>query len=172
MEEKIYIENKQTLKLVFEQYYKPLVLYANNLIHSKEASEDFVQNIFVTLWKDKRHFENNKTLKAFLYKAIRNKCLNYIKHEQVKQKYSIDILNNTVEAKVAETEHEMVVYLHNAIARLPKRRKQVIKLYLKGLKNQEIAERLSIKLQTVKILKVQAYQNIRSYFKDKKLRNM
>ena len=49
---------------------------------------------------------------------------------------------------------------------LPERKREIIKLSLRGLKNNEISENLGIKLQTVKTLKSQAYKILREQFKD------
>ncbi|MNR25783.1 RNA polymerase sigma factor [compost metagenome] len=56
--------------------------------------------------------------------------------------------------------------LYKAIEVLPDRKKEIIKLSLKGLKNTEIAEELGIQLQTVKTLKSQSYKILRDQFRD------
>ena len=62
-------------------------------------------------------------------------------------------------------EEEIVVQLHQAIEILPERKREILKLSLKGIKNNEIAEILNIKLQTVKTLKSQSYKILRDQFK-------
>jgi RNA polymerase sigma-70 factor (ECF subfamily) len=63
-------------------------------------------------------------------------------------------------------EEEIVNQLYKAIEVLPDRKKEIIKLSLKGIKNNEIAETLGIKLQTVKTLKSQSYKILRAQFID------
>jgi RNA polymerase sigma factor (sigma-70 family) len=63
-------------------------------------------------------------------------------------------------------EEEIVCKLYKAIEILPKRKKEIIKLSLKGFNNSEIAEELDIKLQTVKTLKSQSYNILREQFQE------
>lgn len=171
MDNALHITDKTVLKWVFDTYYKPLVIYSKGIIHSETASEDVVQDIFIDLYKNKNHFENEIALRAFLYKTTRNKCLNIIKHKKVKDNYVQKVIHESDEAyhHELETQTETVRLLHSAIEQLPERRKQIVKLYVQGLRNTEIAEKLNINIQTVKNLKSKAYEDLRIYFKNSEL---
>lgn len=157
------------IKNIFDTYYETLVLYANRFLPLKDECEDIVQDIFVSLWEKEQTFPEEISLKVFLYKATRNKCFNVIKHNKVKNKY----VASTIQALEDDNlflkqilEEEIVRQLHKAIEVLPNRKKEIIKLSLMGLKNNEIAETLGIKLQTVKTLKSQSYKILRVQFKE------
>ncbi|QTD38582.1 RNA polymerase sigma-70 factor [Polaribacter batillariae] len=163
------IQIKQDFKQIFDDNYEALVLYATRFLPLKETSEDLVQDLFVDLWNKNNSFPDNLSLKAYLYKATRNKCYNIIKHYKVKDKHSL----NTIKALHDDNlffknilEEEIVKQLHQAIEKLSDRKKEIIKLSLKGIKNNEISENLGIKLQTVKTLKSQAYKILREQFRD------
>lgn len=160
---------KSSLKEIFDKYYEALVSYANKFLFSKHECEDIVQDVFVGLWKKENSFPDKVSLKAFLYKSVRNKCYNVIKHNKVKNKHAGSIkqsLENDNLFLRQILEEEIVHQLYKAIEVLPKRKKEIIKLSLKGLKNPEIAEELGIKLQTVKTLKSQSYKILREQFKE------
>lgn len=163
MKGKIHINNKKQLKSVFDAYYKSLVVFAKTICHT-EDSEDMVQEVFVKLWKDRTSFEDIKALRSFLYKAVKNKCLNYLKHEKIKKNYAERTINTIEDSKYTENvSHKLEVTqtLHRNISLLSERKKQVIMYMIKGMRNQEIAERMGIQLQTVKTLKSQAYKELR-----------
>ena len=156
------------LKDVFNEHYRSLVSYANNFIDSTAECQDLVQDVFVVLWEKKLIFPDSTSLKVYLYKSVRNKCYNSIKHKQVKDNYATTLKNlqddNLFLKQVVD--EEIAKELYNAIEKLPNRKKEIIKLSLMGVKNKDIALRLDIKLQTVKTLKSQTYKILREQFKD------
>lgn len=156
------------IRKIFDQYYRSLVQFANRFLSIDEC-EDLVQDIFIGIWEKENAFQDELHLKVFLYKAVRNKCYNVIKHNLVKNKYA----ENTIKSLEDDDlflkqilEEDIVCQLYKAIEILPNRKKEIIKLSLKGLKNADIAEELGIQLQTVKTLKSQSYKILRDQFKD------
>lgn len=169
LEPKESIMSNSDLKKIFDKYYASLVHYANRFLNDVDEGEDLVQDVFVGLWEKENTFSDELSLKVFLYKAVRNKCYNVIKHNLVKNKYA----ENTIQSLDDDNlflkellEEEIVSQLHKAIEVLPERKKEIIKLSLKGLKNTEISDILEIKLQTVKTLKSQSYKILRNQFRD------
>ena len=160
--------NRGDLKKIFYAYYDTLVIYANTFLVSRGECEDAVQDIFVDLWEKDKKFPDEISLKVYLYKTTRNKCYNIIKHNKVRERYASHVLSSIEDDNLflkQVLEEEIVRQLHKAIQVLPDRKRQIIQLSLKGLKNNEIAETLAIKLQTVKTLKSQSYEILRKQFK-------
>tara|TARA_R110001592_G_scaffold237028_5_gene495766 strand:+ start:469 stop:1008 length:540 start_codon:yes stop_codon:yes gene_type:complete len=161
--------SKSDLKRIFDTYYEALVQYANRFLYPKDECEDLVQDVFVGLWEKENAFPDEISLKVYLYKTVRNKCYNVIKHNKVKNKYAESIVESLEDDNLflkQILEEEIVRQLYQAIEVLPQRKKEIIKLSLKGLKNTEIAEELQIKLQTVKTLKSQSYKILREQFQE------
>ena len=54
--------------MLFDRYYRPLVLYAGSLIDDDTMAEDLVQEFFVRLWEDDylKHIEE-KALVSYLF---------------------------------------------------------------------------------------------------------
>lgn len=154
---------------MFDTYYEALVKYANRFLILTDECEDLVQDVFVGLWEKENTFPDETALKVFLYKSVRNKCYNVIKHNKVKDNYAENIVMSIEDDNLFLNqilEEEIVRLLYRAIDVLPERKKEIIKLSLKGLTNSEIAEELDIKLQTVKTLKSQSYTILREQFRD------
>lgn len=158
---------KNEIKQIFDRYYETLVQYVSRFIGLKGECEDLVQDIFIDLWEKENIFSNEVVLKAYLYKTARNKCYNVLKHNKVKDNYAtnkIKILEDDSLFLKQILEEEVVRQLHKAINLLPQRKQEIIKLSLKGLRNNEIADTLGIKVQTVKTLKSQSYKILREQF--------
>ena len=43
---------EMAIKILYDRYYRPLVLYADEFVESLTVSEDIVQDFFVRLWED------------------------------------------------------------------------------------------------------------------------
>lgn len=153
------------IKHLFDLYYTRLCYFAHKLIGDKEASEDIVQDAFVAYWKKSADFDNELSIKSFLYLTVKNACLNVIRHGEVVKKFA-ESQDNTgqIEEKITENiiRSEVAGEIHTAIANLPKGCRQVLELaYFGELKNDEIAEQLQISINTVKTQKARALQLLR-----------
>ena len=67
----------------FRNYYPMFVSFARNFVQSREVCEDLVQEAFVALLEQGCTFDNEYLAKGFLYKTLRNKCLNHLRHERI-----------------------------------------------------------------------------------------
>lgn len=152
--EKLSLKDKVTFNFVFNEYYKPLVLFASNFLNDdKGISEDMVQDIFTNLLQTNREFNNLVALKSFLYISVRNACLNHYKHKKVRHLYSEEKKATGVKEvfflnKVLE--EEIYSHLVKSVSQLPKKCRKIFDYSLEGMRNAEIASNLKISIETVK----------------------
>jgi RNA polymerase sigma-70 factor (ECF subfamily) len=148
----------------FNSNYLRFNSFAFHYLSDKNECEDIVQDVFITFWEQKKVFPNLTSVKAYFYTSIRNMCLNQIKHDRVKQKYFQES-----QYKIESTEFfwEAVIrkeangIIYDEINKLPPMEKKVLLLSLKEYSNEQIADELNIKLNTVKTHKSRAYQVLR-----------
>jgi len=161
--------NKQAFEKFFNMFYKALCLFAGKYVYDDALAEDIVQEVFITLWKKWSNFKNLTSVKTFLYEAVRNKSLNYIKHIDVRKRF------RESQIREMESEHYFVNHLleeethrilYEEINKLPTQCCKILLLSLEGLKNQEIAEDLSVSINTVKTQKKIAYKHLRLNLKN------
>ncbi len=157
-------------KKLFDSYFPSLCVFANKFLNDEDLSKDIVQEVFVKIWNKVSEFESEKSMRVYFYLATKNSCLDYIKKEK-KRKVSTN-LDEIVDLEDADFVNEVVreeTYrmLDIAIAKLPEKAQQVMRLSLKGLSNNEIAEELSLSINTVKTHKVLAFRKIRAAFGEK-----
>lgn len=140
------------IRQLFDRYYRPLVLYADEYLKDRCAAEDLVQELFVRLCEN-NHLLNvpDTAVPAYLYSAVRNRCISYHQKKDVlrgtKELDGVDIPVELVSG-VDEDQMERVI---SEVEKLPERTRQVVEcVMLKGMKYKEAANELNISVNTVK----------------------
>ena len=154
---------------MFDTYYRPLCNFADRYLENDNLAEDFVQETFVYLWQNQTNFMDEVSTKVFLYRTVKNKCLNQIKHLKIKHEIHNIISDNDSEENLFERNYikeETIRLFYEAIKTLPESCRSIIELAIKGLSNPEIAEELKISVNTVKTHKKTAYNQLRIKLKD------
>ncbi len=151
--------NSKALNSIFKLYYAALCYFADRIIANKEEAEDIVSESFLKLWKIHENFDSLYGVRAFLYVATRNACLNYLKQADRVTRQQVDVahlLDPEMDKTFAEvTRAEVLRDVYAAIETLPAQCKKIVRLsFIEGLKNHEIAEQLNISIHTVKNQKV------------------
>ena len=154
---------------IFAKLYPVICAFSRKYLKDSHESEDVTQDIFIELWNQRNIFESFEQIKAYLYISAKNKCLNIIKHTNIKEKYkqitaSVRDVESSFEEDVIRT--EVIAHIKNSIDKLPGQRKKVIMLSLNGYKNNEIAEELNISVNTVKLHKKLAYESLKKELKN------
>jgi len=165
----------QAFASFFNLYYPSLCYFGEHLIHDRPAAEDIVKDTFIMLWKKHKDFETQQNIKAFLYITTRNACLNFIRHQKVKNAYRKDQVyldDSKEEGRVLNEMIRMEVLhqIYSEIEKFPEKRKQIFKMaYLEGMKNEEISIELGVSVNTIKTQKARAILALRTKFTDQQL---
>jgi len=152
--EKIQSGNESAYEMIFRTFYQPLCRYAYSFLEDKEEAEEVVQSAFITVWEKRKSIDIQTSLKSYLYRMVRNGCLNVIKHEKVKQQHVAhemavtEVSYESVSQKVYASELESKI--SEALKALPEQCRLVFQLSrFEELKYQEIADQLQISVKTV-----------------------
>jgi len=166
-------KDKRQFDVVFRQLYQPLCYFAFNYLKDRDLAEDVVQGVFLNLLNLDQTYESGNHLKQYLYKSVRNACLNEINrlsiHEEIIDKIKPDEYQADNEADFFQTVVRAEVYreIIDAIESLPKECKRIFKMaYIENLDNQEISDKLAISINTVKSQKNNAKKRLRIILKD------
>lgn len=148
------IETKEGFELMFRAHYPRLCAFAATFLNDKEEAEEIVQTMFCRLWEQRDSLDITISLQAYLFRAVRNACLNQIKKTQIRDAYKVmnleEINNNPEFQPDRTTEKELRQRIEKAIAELPEQCRLVFKLSrFEELKYKEIAEQLNISIKTV-----------------------
>jgi RNA polymerase sigma-70 factor (family 1) len=153
------------MEAVFRRYYSKLFYFAYKIIESKASAEDVVQDVFLRFQDRLPQFNSETALGSFLYLSVKNACLNLLRHRAVEAKHEASVaFSFEEEASFLENLIRAEVYgeIHQAIQSLPAGCRTVINFaYFDGLKNEEIANRLQVSVNTVKTQKQRGLQLLR-----------
>jgi RNA polymerase sigma-70 factor (family 1) len=165
---------ESSLAYFFKEHHRSLCFFASKIVNDPFQAEDIVADCFIKLWNRRDTFETPENIKAFLYIACRNNCLNYLRdlkrRTDAQELYfqQLDLQSDEILYDIIDT--EVVDILAREIEGLPDKCKKVFKLiYLEGKNTDEIAAALNLNVQTVRNHKTRAIELLRSQFLKKGL---
>ncbi|AUP78042.1 sigma-70 family RNA polymerase sigma factor [Flavivirga eckloniae] len=163
---------KLTLKefeKVFKRLYEPFCLLAYKYIKDLDQAKDIVQEVFVKVWEKKVPFENEDKIEGYIYKMVINKAIDFLRSKDVKyfETHSLEKLKTLQKENYFPWEDVITVssdLIESALKSLPNKQEEVMRLSIEDYKNKEIAEKMSIAVNTVKGYKKEAYKTLRKTF--------
>ena len=148
--------DKIVFDYIFNYYYSTLCAFSMQFLNDKDVVEDLVQDFFVSLWMEAPVRKINSSLKSYLFSGVKNRCLDYQKHQKVDQKYrryTFFFANNDENyADNFLAESELRHAIEKCVEKLPPRCREIFEMSrLRGLSNQEIAIELGISKRTIEV---------------------
>ena len=141
-------------QLLFEKYYPKLVVFAVKYLDDRETARDIVQDALLHLYESRQSITIQTSLKSYLYSTVKNRCMNYIKHRQVRERHREMItrsgngLDPDLNEKMDATELE--ARIHEIVSRLPEQCRRIYFMSrVEGKRNREISGELNLSIRTV-----------------------
>lgn len=163
-------KDKRVWKEFFDSYYESLCNHCYRILHEKLVVEDIVQEIFIKVWDGNLIFKDEKALSAYLYKAVTNNALKYLRdihaEEERLRLWSEAEQNMSEDDFSSVVQEEVLRKLRELINHLPAERRKILLMSMEGLKGEEIAEQLGVSVNTVKQQKYRAYKFIKEQLGD------
>jgi RNA polymerase sigma-70 factor (family 1) len=146
--------DEASFERMFRTHYARLCAFAATMIDDRDEAEEVVQTMFCRLWEQRNALDITISVQAYLFRSVRNACLNHIKKMQIRETYkamNLENLNQNPEYQPDRTTHsELSKKIEQAIADLPEQCRLVFKMSrFEELKYKEIAEQLGISIKTV-----------------------
>lgn len=152
---------------VFRQYYTSLCICAFGITGRKDIAEEVVQEVFYNIWKERDHIQILRSVKSYLYGAVRNQSLRYQEQLLVQERHRDYVLNNSHQSVDSSPQDQLELkeledVINRTLQKLPERRMQIFRMHrMEGKKYKEIAERFSISVKTVEAEMTKAYRTLR-----------
>lgn len=166
--------NDDCFELLFKHYYQRLTRFAWRYVRSTAIAEELVQDLFAQLWVERRSLEITGTVQSYLYAAVRNRCLNLIKHEKIKEKYNRLWVSETMDSvsppedsgglgQEQKREREILNEIRKVVEDLPRKQRMTYLLSRQdGLTYQEIAHLNGVSVKAVEKRMAKALETLRS----------
>ncbi len=170
---KKFLKDRQVgdFKELYDLYYQGLCYFAYGYLNDYQESEGAVQECFVKLWEGRYEINSEEKLGGYLYATVRNYCKNQLRQNKTQEAF---IKNQSIQATNDWEEDDSLSFIKSEVYReilktieqLPARMQEVFKLsYLTQLTEDEVAERLSISVNSVKTQKQRAKKILRKELK-------
>jgi len=176
--------NQQAFTGLFRLFYSKLHSFCMQYVHVKEVAEEITNDVFIKLWNRREEIVQINNLSTYLFVAVKNYSLNYLKqyshlHVAVEDNEGASGLINRNDPEQELEWKEISFQLNQAIDNLPDQCRTIFKLVKEdGFRYKEVAEILGISPRTVEtqlfraIKKLQAIVNIYIQHPDRKQRKL
>ncbi len=159
----------KSLKELYERYYDKLCYFSFGYVKSVDVSKDVVSDVFLNIWIKKETLTIETNLKAYFYKATRNRALRLLSKEKsnfenLKIVDSLNMFSDDTAIGTLEYE-ELESVIESILNKLPPKRQVVFRLSrIDKLSYKEIAEALSISVNTVQNHMIKAMEYLADEF--------
>ena len=157
----MHILNSSNFQKFYNTYYKRCSKFAMSYVHNDWVAEDIASDALIKLWEMtlKEHVDNPKTI---LFTILRNKALDYLKHEKIARnaltdltefhKRDLEIRISTLEAcdpqKIFAADIQSII--HKSLFGLPKNTKEIFEMNrFQNMSKTEIAKHFDITVKGV-----------------------
>ena len=174
----LFIGDEETYIFLFREYYVSLCSYSRRYVGRKDVAEEIVSDTFMKIWENRERIEINTSIKAYLFNAVCNNSLNYLR--KLKSKNNIvEYFNETISENIgfesiSEDIEEQSLIMENmgqkieeAVSRLPEQQQKVFRLRrFEGKKTKEVAEMMGLSVKTIEMHLSKATLHIRENLKE------
>ncbi len=135
---------------LFRGHYHRMKKYAFYFLKNEEEADDLIQDVFLQFWSKREFLDAEKNETAFLFRILRNKCLNLLKRKIVEGKYFS--FQNSLETErlyhisfeqqddFESLEDRLSLELESLIAEMPEKCGQAFRMkWIEGKKIRDIA---------------------------------
>lgn len=148
--------DEQAFESLYRAHFTALCAFARKFVADPAEAEELVQELFLALWEKRGDLMPTVSMRSYLFAAVRNSCLNHIKHLKVREKFQAHSLalspEYAIDPAVALQAAELQARITLAIDALPDRCGEIFKLSrYEGMKYQEIADQLQLSPRTVEV---------------------
>lgn len=154
--------NEEAYKYIYDHHYVLLCHVANQYLKDNFLSETIVGDVIFHLWEARETLHITVSVRSYLMKAVRNRCMDYLKsgHETKEFSFSVLVPEEMSEEKYLQSdnyplgillERELENEIRAAINKLPIECRCVFeKSRFEEKKYEEISQELGISINTVK----------------------
>lgn len=167
--EEIDVSENVAFKDIYDRYHPILYTLALNMLRDSESARDVVQNVFLKFWMHRKVLATltNVNILNYLYTMTKNSVLSIIKRKKIELKVYSEkkMTDNALDEGVYERliANEKYHLVEKAIVRLSPIKQKIVSLKREGFTNVEVAQKLNLSVNTVKVHYAVALKKIKEY---------
>jgi RNA polymerase sigma-70 factor (family 1) len=138
---------------LFIKYYKLLCVSAYFFLKDEQEAKDLVQTFFIDVWEKKLYLHFHDDIKGYLYRAIKNRCLNQLSKQKTRDKNHKAFADLQDEKCSAHDEIQPDYYgqMRSTLETMTGQKKLAIQMvYVKGKRYQDAANEMGISINSFK----------------------
>src|SRR5690554_1550705 len=169
----------QNFNKLFDEYNERFIRFAFGYVKERAAAEDFVSEAFISYWENRRELSSDTHPPAYILIIVKNKCLNFLQHQRVRQKVNEELKNHSdwvLQTKISTLEacdpnflfsEEIQSIIDDTLQKLPKKTHQIF-VYSRdhGLTYSEIAKKTKLSQKSIEYHVSKALEELRTALKD------
>lgn len=164
-------ENHEAFQILLDRHRSNIFGHAMMLLKDPYKAQDIVQDVFLHIWEKRATLPAVVNPENYLFIIARNKVVSAFRKKILlpieDEMQQIQLAGSLAPDQKIENK-QLAAHIQDAIDQMPPQRKIVFELCKKeGLKYDEIAAKLSISPNTVKVHMTQAFASIRQFLKEK-----
>ncbi|MDR2816711.1 MAG: RNA polymerase sigma-70 factor [Proteiniphilum sp.] len=169
----------QAFNQLFNEYYSRFVRFAEGYVKEIPVAEDFASEAFTNYWENRERLSMETNPPAYILTIIKNKCLNHLQHQQIRQRVTEELRNHSewaLQTKISTLEacnpdflfsEEIERIISTALNKLPVKTRQIFILNrFQGFSYKEVAEKMNLSLKAIEFHISKALSQLRLSLKD------
>jgi len=174
----LFIGDEETYIFLFREYYVSLCAYSRRYVGRKDIAEEIVSDTFLKIWERRKQLEINTSVKAYLFHAVCNNSLNYLRklktennlgeyfRETSSENLGFEVTSEEIEEQSLIMEN-MSQKIEAAVKKLPEQQQRAFRLKrMEGKKTREVAEIMELSIKTIEMHLSKATLHLRKNLKD------
>lgn len=155
---------------IFVAYADSMCRVAHYYVHDREIAQELVQDVFCKVWERRHELSVREGLRAYLFGAVRNHALNYLKHARIERRTAErapavgehpGIADGPASPETDVLERERRQLINDAIDALPERQRMVFRFrWQHNLSYDEIGAIMGLSKKGVESARARALESL------------
>ncbi|MGI8386365.1 sigma-70 family RNA polymerase sigma factor [Robertmurraya sp. P23] len=155
-DESMLLEREEIIDQLMQEYSDDILHLVYTYVKNRTTAEDLTQEIFLKCYEKLNQFNQQATLKTWVYRIASNHCKDYLRSWHYRKITISDKILDYIPSKSKQVEEEIIAnseenILTNAVMNLPLKYREVVFLhYYEELSLAEISKITTVNINTIK----------------------
>ncbi len=155
-DESMLLEREEIIDQLIQEYSDDILHLVYTYVKNRTTAEDLTQEIFLKCYEKLNQFNQQATLKTWVYRIAGNHCKDYLRSWHYRKITLSDKILDYIPSKSKQVEEEIISnseenILTNAVMNLPLKYREVVFLhYYEELSLAEISKITTVNINTIK----------------------